>query len=148
MGQMIKAAWALSLLAGLGVLLYTYAALPAEVGYELNSSGDITASVGRETFFYISLAILAVANFSLYTVSRSLRYKRESINNLMSGWQLSLAAVLNFFFIVAWNFLMMVNSGEVIRYGNFGFLIYMALGLIAVWLLALPVLLIRNQFSS
>ncbi|WP_157494168.1 hypothetical protein [Fulvivirga imtechensis] len=148
MTRMIKAAWGLSLLAGLSVLLYTYAGLPQKVGYELDNFGDVTATVGKEAFFYVSLAVLVIANFSLYTVSRSLRYKRESINNLMTNWQLSLATVLNFFFIIVWNFIMVVNSGETFNYDNFGYLIYISLGLIVVWVLALPILLMKNQISS
>lgn len=145
---MIKAAWMLSLLSGLGVLLYAYAGLPQQVTYALDESGEATAFIGKEAFFYISLAFLVLTNFSLYTVSKSLHYRREAINTLMTNWQLSLAMVLNFFFIIAWNFLMIVNSAAKFNYDNFGYLIYLSLGLIAAWVVALPVLLMKNQFSS
>lgn len=146
MARMIKAFWFISLLIGLAVLLYVYAGLPEQVAYEIEKSG--ASYIGREAFFYLSLAVLVIANFSLYTVSRSLRYRRASTNNLMTNWQLSLAGVLNFFFIVVWNFISVVNSGENFNYDNFGYMIYVALGLIVIWIIALPVLLIKHQMSS
>lgn len=147
MTRLIKAFWFLSLIVGLIVLLYIYAGLPEQVAYEVEADGAMSY-VGREAFFYISLAALVIANFSLYTVSRSLRYRRETTNILMTNWQLSLAGVLNFFFIVVWNFISLVNSGENFNYDNFGYMIYVALGLIVVWIIALPVLLIKHQLSS
>ncbi|MBL6449117.1 hypothetical protein JMN32_22590 [Fulvivirga sp. 29W222] len=147
MTRLVKAFWFLSLIVGLAVLLYTYAGLPEQVAYEIETGGGMSY-MSRETFFYLSLAVLVVANFSLYTVSRSLRYRKESLNALMTNWQLSLAGVLNFFFIVIWNFISLVNSGENFDYDNFGYMIYVALGLIVIWVIALPVLLIRHQASS
>ncbi|UII30754.1 hypothetical protein LVD17_20890 [Fulvivirga ulvae] len=147
MARLIKSFWFLSLIIGLAVLLYIYAGLPEQVAYEIAPEGGMSY-ISRETFFYLSLAALVIANFSLYTVSRSLRYRKESINVLMTNWQLSLAGVLNFFFIVIWNFISLVNSGENFNYDNFGYMIYVALGLIVIWIIALPVLLIRHQASS
>lgn len=148
MTRLIKAFWFVSLLAGLGILLYIYAGLSDQVAYMADDMGGMTY-MSRESFFYISLAALVIANFSLYTVSRSLKYRRESTNDMMKGWQLGLAGVFNFFFIVVWNFISLINSGEKFDYDNFGYMIYVALGLIAVWILALPVLLIRhNQTTS
>lgn len=148
MTRLIKAFWFLSLLVGLVVLLYVYAGLPEQVVYRLDQFGMPVADIGREAFFYISLGALVVANFSLYTVSRSLRYKRAATNELMTNWQLSLAGVFNFFFIVVWTFISMVNSGESVDYHSFGYLIYVALGFIVVWILAFPILLIRHQRSA
>lgn len=148
MTRLIKAFWLITLFVSLVVLLYTYASLPIDVVYRLDESGNVAASIGRETFFYISLMVLVVANFSLYTVSRSLRYKREATNKLMTGWQLGLAGFLNFFFIVVWNFISLLNSGENFHYDHYGYMIYVTLGLVAIWVLALPVLLIRHQASS
>ncbi|GAA0190334.1 hypothetical protein GCM10009122_51800 [Fulvivirga kasyanovii] len=147
MTRLIKAFWFLSLIVGLAVLLYIYAGLPEQVAYQIGEAGGMSY-MGREAFFYLSLAALVIANFSLYTVSRSLRYRRKSTNTLMTNWQLSLAGVFNFFFIVIWNFISLFNSGENFNYDNFGYMIYVALGLIVIWMIALPVLLIRHQASS
>ncbi|UII25562.1 hypothetical protein LVD15_19960 [Fulvivirga maritima] len=148
MTRLIKAAWFVSLLVSLAALLYVYASIPVEVIYRLDNFGNPIGEISRETFFYVSLIILVVANFSLYTVSRSLQYRDESIKNIMTSWQLSFALVLNFFFIIIWNFISLVNSGEHYAYTNSGYLIYVALGLIALWVLALPLILIKKKISS
>ena len=147
MARLIKAFWFLSLLTGLVVLLYVYAGLPEQVTYKLGEGGASISEIGKEAFFYISLAALVVANFSLYTVSRSLRYKRASTNHLMTNWQLSLAGLFNFFFIVAWSFISVINSGENFDYDYLGYLIYIALGFIVIWILAFPILLLRHLSS-
>ena len=148
MARLIKAFWFFSLLVCLGVLLYVYAGLPEKVVYAIDNIGNPLSSINKESFFYISLAALVVANFSLYTVSKSLHYRRASTKRLMVNWQLSLAGVFNIFFIVIWNFISLVNSGENFDYDNFGYMIYIAIGLIIVWIIALPVLIINHQISS
>ncbi|UII19063.1 hypothetical protein [Fulvivirga ligni] len=146
--RLIKAVWFVSLIVSLGVLLYVYASLPQDVIYKLDEFGNPAGEFSRETFFYLSLLILVVANFSLYTVSRSLQYRDESIKQIMTSWQLSFAMVLNFFFGVIWNFLSLVNGGEHYEYTHSGYLIYVALGVIALWVIALPVILLVKKFSS
>ncbi|MTI22723.1 hypothetical protein E1176_16950 [Fulvivirga sp. RKSG066] len=127
----------------LATLLYVYAGIPEQVVYSLSDSVISKGAIPRETFFYVSLAFLAGMNFLLYALSRNMRYRNKSINELLRKWQLSLAVVINIFFIVITNFIFLVNSGESFNFNNFGYLIYVALALILIWILALPFLMIR-----
>lgn len=140
MPKLIKAFWFISVLGVLVALLYVYAALPEHVVYNLAEDG-----VSRDTFFYISLAIVTLSNFALYALSKNLRYKNLNINVIISSWALSFAGVLNFFFIVTMNFFFLFNSGEKFNYNSFGYLIIVGLILIIIWVLGLPVFLIREK---
>jgi len=141
--RFIKFGWSISVLAGLGVLLYIYASLPDIVVYSLSDSVFQKAAVSRDTFFYVSLGFLAGINFLFYALSKNMRYKSEAVNNILKQWQLSLALVLNVFFIIVINFIQIVNSGENFDYDYFGYLIYVILAVVLIWILSLPILLIR-----
>lgn len=134
MGRVIKFFWFLSLACGLFALLYTYAALGRELVF-----GEYDFS--RESFFYGGLAVLVIFNFTFYAISRNLRYQNKNLQQSIVNWQLSFAGVLNLFFIVSVFFIMLVNGGEQFNFDNFGYLLYVCLGLIAVWVLALPVII-------
>lgn len=142
MTRLVKAFWLLSLLISLGALLYVYAGLPEVINLDFISSGY---TLNRETYFYLTLGILSFSNFSLYALSRHMKYRNEAINSIMINWQLSLAALLNFFYIVAMFFLFLLNSGETFNYDYFGYLIFVSLGLVIIWIFVLPILLIRNK---
>lgn len=141
--RFIKFGWAVSLVAGLGALLYVYAAIPEQVVYSLSDKYFGKGAISRETFFYSALGFIAFMNFLLYALSKNLKYKDESINETIKKWQLSLAVLINIFAIVVMNFVFLVNSGESFNFSNFGYLIYVSLGFIVIWIITLPILLIR-----
>ena len=145
MTRLIKAGWFFSLFITLGVLLYTYASLPGMVAYEFNNLGDGTSSIERETFFYLGLLVLTVTNFSLYILSKNLRYNSESAHELMMRWQYSFAAVINLFLVVIMIFLYLANSGENFNFDSFGYMIFVSLGLIFIWVLSLPVIILKAR---
>ena len=136
MSRVVKFFWFLSLFAGLGSLLYTYASMSEQLVF---GQSEFT----REAYFYGALVILVLFNFTFYAISRNLRYSSKPLEEMMVNWQLSFAAVLNLFFIVSVFFVMLVNSGEQFNFDNFGYLLYVSLGLILLWVLALPVLIGR-----
>jgi len=146
--RFIKFGWTVSVLLALGALLYIYASLPEFVVYSLSDSVFQKAAVSRETFFYVSLGFLAGVNFLFYALSKNMRYQSEAINTILKQWQLSLASVLNFFFIIIINFIQIVNSGENFNYDYFGYLIYVILAVILIWIFSLPVLIIRALPSN
>lgn len=144
-GRFIKAFWFFSLLTSLANLLYVYAGLSQQVIYGADTESWFT---DKETFFYMALAILVVYNFSFYALSKNMKYRNEALNTLLINWQLSFTVVLNGFYIVGLNFVFLLNSGEKFNYDSFGYLIFVALGLIVIWLLALPVLVVRQTRLS
>lgn len=141
--RFIKFGWIISVVAALASLLYVYAALPELVVYSLSDAVVAKGAMTREVFFYSALGLLALSNFLLYALSKNVRYKSESINLLLKKWQLSFATVLNFFYLIIFNFLQLVNGGESFDFHSFGYLIYIGIALIAGWLLILPILLVR-----
>lgn len=143
MGKLIKFFWLVTLLTAFGVLLYTYAALGQEVWLEPGITS--TARVSRNVYFYGALGLLVLFNFSFYAVSNNMRYKLHRLNEMLTSWQLGFAGMLNFFFIVSALFVMVLNAGDKFDYNNFGYLIYLALGLIGLWILALPVVIYKAR---
>ncbi len=141
MGRLIKFFWFVSLAVGLGALLYTYASMGSQLEF-----GEYSFS--REAYFYGALAVLVLFNFTFYAISRNLRYRSASLEEMMVNWQLSFAAILNLFFIVSVFFVMLVNSGERFNFDSFGYLLYVCLGLILIWVLALPVLIGRTAIRK
>lgn len=135
--------WIISLFSGLGVLLYTYAALGEEVVLSNDTSGFRTIS--REVYFYAGLGLLVIFNFTFYALSRNMHLSNYALKKALIGWQLGLAALLNFFFMAGALFIMLFNSGEKFNYSNFGYLIYVALGLLLLWVIALPLVISRNR---
>jgi hypothetical protein len=148
MGRIIKFTWLISLLSGLATLMYTYASLGEVVSVNNETLATESGTITREAFFYSSLAILVVFNFTFYAISRNMHMADQGMKQLLINWQLSFAAVLNFFFIIGVLFIMLINSGENFSYGNFGYLVYVALVLILLWLLALPLLIMRQRASK
>ncbi len=144
-GRFIKALWFFSLLACLANLLYVYAGLSQQVLYGAETQGWLS---DKENFFYVALALLTISNFSLYALSKNMKYKNEVLNSLLINWQLSFAIVLNLFYVVGLNFIFLFNSGEKFNYDSFGYLVFLALGLILVWLVALPILVVRQSRLS
>lgn len=141
MERVIKFFWIVSLGIGLFALLYTYAGLGDPVAF-----GEFRFS--REVYFYGALAILVLFNFTFYAISRNLRYQNSSLKNAIINWQLSFAAVLNLFFIVSVFFIMLVNAGEQFNFGYFGYLLYVCLGIIFVWVVALPIIIRRGVLQK
>ncbi len=140
MNKIIRAFWFFTLLTALGALLYSYASIPD--GYDVYLTDSFSA-ISREVLFYIGLAIVTLTNFSIYSIARKYKHAEDDLQQFVFGWLTSFAAVLNFFLIVSFFFIQLINSGEKFDFTNFGLTIYITLGLIALWVLALPVFLLR-----
>lgn len=145
MGRIIKFVWIISLLSGLATLMYTYASLGEVVSVHNETLSTQSGSVDREMFFYLALGILVVFNFTFYAISRNMHIADSGMKQVLINWQLSFAAVLNFFYIISMLFIMLINSGERFDYSNFGYLVYIALGLVVLWMILLPVAIVRER---
>ncbi|MTI40117.1 hypothetical protein [Fulvivirga lutimaris] len=144
MNKLIKAFWFFTLLATLATLLYTYAAIP--IGGSL-SLFDGQNTISRETVFNVSLAFITICNFSIYSIARKFRKSEVPVAEFLVGWLMSFATVLNFFFMSSLTFIQLVNSGENFDFSNFGYYIYITLGLVIGWVVALPffILNLKNK---
>jgi hypothetical protein len=147
MTRLIKSFWFFSLILFLGTLLYVYASLPEPVELFFAQGGSIEY-ISKDHFFYFALAIVSISNVVVYTFARHLRDTRNTKLALSEGftrWLFSFSTLLNFFFMVVCMFFSVVNSGENFDPDNFGFLIFLSLGLMAFWLIGLPFVILRRK---
>ena len=55
---------------------------------------------------------------------------------------------LNLLYIIMVHFIFLTNSGERLAFNNFGLLVFIALAIVIAWLLALPILIVKQVKSS
>lgn len=134
--KILKLIWFVSLFAGMGALLWTY----ASVSYDVEVLPDL--GIGREAFFYISLFVLSAMNFLLYGLSTQ---KISSYRTFIKGWEYTFGTILNAFFIVSVLFIGIFNNNEPFRYNYFGYLIVLFLGMMILWLVALPLIILFSK---
>ena len=139
--KIFKAVWFLSMIAVLGNLLYIYAGLPEMVTIEEESSGG--TSVDKETFFYVALLSLTVANSMVYLVSRSIPKDLDT-----RAWFHGLVITLNIFFVVAFSLIGLVNSAERYDFARIGFTIYGSVILFVAWAVSWPLYKIFTRLRA
>ena len=145
-GRFIKVFWFFTLFGGLASLLYVYAGLSREAQIYLSDTNKLFSN--KEVFFYVALAILSVQNFVFYALSKNIKYKNEVIQTLLVNWFISFAGTLNLLYIIMVHFIFLTNSGERLAFNNFGLLVFIALAIVIAWLLALPILIVKQVKSS
>ncbi len=125
--KIFRSVWFLSVLAVLFVLLYQYAAWPETV---VIGQGEVNfISLTRDSFFYVSMALLAFVNVTVY-IARN--FAKKSVE--FQPWFYGFLAVINFFLIIALSFISLFNSNEDFRFGQIGFIIYGSLILVFSWI--------------
>jgi len=128
--KIFKVIWFVSLLAMMGVLVYSYASWPEAV--YVNDSNP-PQSIGKGVLFYSVIALLAFFNMFVYIFPR-LKY-----SDTFMAWFLGALVCLHFFLISGITFVTTFNSMEDYNYVHIGPLLYASLGLLAMWILAGPV---------
>ncbi len=126
--KIFRVVWFVSILAVMGVFMYVYASLPDPV-VVLEQPEYVT--VGKESFFYVMLGLIAIFNAFVY-IFRSLRRHEEGEGFVT--WFYGLVICLNIFFIVACAYVSLFNSGEAFDYSRIGVIIYGAIFLILAWI--------------
>jgi hypothetical protein len=126
--KIFRAVWFFSVSIILGVLLYHYAGWPEQIVIGQETINFIT--LGRDLFFYVSLAILVFINVTVYIV-RSLAHRAVNLQ----AWFYGLIAIINFFLVIALSAISLFNSNENYRFGQLGVIIYGSMVLIGLWLL-------------
>ena len=136
-----KGVWLVSIMGVLAAMLFVYAGLPEDVVVMEGSTGFIYA--GRETFFYVSLAVITLVNALVFMVS-TLFKKDEALR----AWFNGLVITLNIFFVVSLFLFNAINSNEKFDLERIGFLIYGSVILIAVWAISWPIFALIRKFSG
>lgn len=137
--KIFKAVWFLSMLGVLLILLYCYAGLPMDV--VVNENGGSLISVGRDAFFYMAASLVALVNSLVFVVNRF--YTKELD---FRTWFYGLVICLNFFFVVALNFISLYNSGDAFDYSRIEYLILGSTFLFVVWALGWPIYSVYKKF--
>lgn len=139
--KIFKVIWFVSLLAIMGVLVYSYASWPEAV--YLNDANP-PLSIGKGILFYSVIGLLAIFNMFAFVFPR-LKY-----SNTFMAWYFGMLVCLHFFLISGITFITTFNSMEDYNYANLGPLLYGSFGMLAVWLLAGPIvaLFARRQLQN
>ena len=135
--RVFKVIWIISLISVSFVFFYTYAAIQSDV----NLGGDFS-KFNKETFFYLTVALLGVFNMLVFPVQRLLK------SDFNISWFYGLLACLHFFLISILIVLSVINSNEKYDYTNLGPLLILSFVLFSGWILALPARMLYIQFFS
>ena len=132
--------WFLSMVAGLGGLLWVYAGLPQQVIVLDDASGRVETD--REFLFYILMVFLMIVNVMVFLV------RKLSKDDTLVAWFYGLIITINIFFIVALNVLGVYNSTEPFDFTQAGIVVYLSLGLMILWVLSWPVIAFLRKSSA
>jgi len=137
--KILKVIWVFSLLGTIAAFMYVYAGLPENVIVNENLE---TISLSRETFFYIVLAVISVANALVFVVTRIFSEKESDFK----AWFYGLIAFANLFFVIGLSFISLYNSNEKYDFSRLGIIIYGSVGLLLVWATSWPVYSFVQKF--
>ena len=139
----------ISLFILLFVLIYIYAGMSEQIALFTDSVGSPSNYVSRNTFFYLSLAIIAIVNGVFLAYSEFMKVLNKGSNqrfiDSMKIWSNGLLTLLNLFFITAIIFLSAFNSLAKFDFYKFGLVIYVVLGLTFLWTLGIIKVLIEKN---
>ncbi|WHZ08435.1 MAG: hypothetical protein OJF59_002189 [Cytophagales bacterium] len=131
--------WVVSLAALLATFFYVYASLPQDV---VVSERNEVIKFSREALFYMTLAVIALANASVFAVTRIFPRGAHEFKT----WFYGLIMLANVFFIVSLDFISLYNSAEKFDYSSIGFIIYGSIALLAGWAVGWPVYQLSKRF--
>lgn len=148
----------LSVLIFIFVLLYTYAALPDQVAYEIDSQGAISKMISKNAFFYTGIILFVVLNVSLITPGKLIENQgTKNIKKLfpigdifrdyMLTWIYSFVGIINISLCIMSLFVHSINNQNEISSGDFNFFFYLIPVFFVVWIVGLFWILVK-KFKS
>ncbi|MTI30797.1 hypothetical protein [Xanthovirga aplysinae] len=152
--KLISRSWAFSFLIFLGVFLYVYAALPNQVALFTPRGSFQTIFIDRSLFFYSGISIFIVWNALFYVLRGMLGqlpvretsfFKSESFKIKILNWLISFALVVNVFFVFTVSLVGIFNRTSAEEFTRFSPFIYVGPVLMAIWLVALVVILAKRK---
>jgi hypothetical protein len=127
--KIFKVLWIVSLLAMMGVLVYSYAAWPEVVSLHANTEQQMS----RGLLFYSVMGLLAIFNMLAFV------FPKLNINAIWMGWFHGVLVCLHVFLVSGIIFITTLNSAENYNYNYLGPMLYASFGLLALALLAAPI---------
>jgi hypothetical protein len=128
------------MLAAFANLLYIYAGLPETV---VVREGTESWSVGKEPLFYGAMTFIAGLNLLVYLFNKNL-----APDEAFRTWLHGLIITLNIFCIIGLSFIGLYNSLENFDYSRIGVIIYSSVGLVALWAISWPIILLVRKLLS
>lgn len=138
--KIFRGVWFLSVLALMANMLYVYASLPLHV--LILQKGLDRYEVSREISFYVSLVVVAVINVMVYL--SSVAYKN---NPPLRVWFIGLIISINAFFVSAFSFIGIYNSGEHYDFSRMGTVVYGTMILVTGWAISWPIILLVRYLT-
>lgn len=139
--KLFKAVWFLSTLATLAILLLNYAGLPETV--VVQEDGPSAFRLSRDAWFYSMVGFIALVNVMVFPVAKVFVGQPA-----FRSWFYGLMIALNFFFIVAMNFVGVFNSGEKFDYAQIRYIMYFSVGLFIAWTISWPIYVLYRRFAN
>lgn len=133
--KIFKVIWIVSLLAMMGVLVYSYASWPEVVLLNDNPMQQ----VGRGTLFYFVIGLLGIFNMLAFVLPRL------NTKPVLMAWFYGMLVCLHIFLVSGIVFITTFNSAENYNYSYMGPLLYSSFGLLAAWVLAAPLVAIMAK---
>jgi hypothetical protein len=148
----------LSVLIFIFVLLYTYAALPDQVAYEIDRQGAISKMISKNAFFYTGIILFVVLNVILITPGKLIEnqgtknIKRlfpigDIFRDYMLTWIYSFVGIINISLCIMSLFVHSINNQNEISSGDFNFFFYLIPVFFVVWIVGLFWILVK-KFKS
>lgn len=140
------------------VFLYTYAALPDLVAYEIDSEGTISKIISKNAFFYTGIILFVSLNVILVTPAKLI--ENQSTKNIkklfpigdifrdyMLTWIYSFVGIINVSLCIMCLFVHSINNQNEISSGDFNFFFYLIPVFFVVWIVGLFWILLQ-KFKS
>jgi hypothetical protein len=137
--KIFKVIWFVSLFTMMGVLIYCYASWPVDVNI---TDGNSPQTIGKGLLFYVTIGLLGFFNMFGFV------FPRLGYSTTLIAWFFGALVCLHIFLVSGTIFITIFNSAERYNYNNIGPMLYTSLGLLAIWILAGPIVAILSKKPS
>lgn len=153
MSRLIKFTWFLTTLLFLGILLWSYAYLPANVGVGADAGGYPNEFLEKEAFFYLALCVFIFFNVILFSskklidnsISKRGYSPQRSLQHDLSDWLLAFAASINIFLVLGLVYLDVFNNSDGVNLNIYGPVVFAGPVLVGILLVVLGVILLKKR---
>jgi hypothetical protein len=139
--KVFRGVWFISFLAVVANLMWVYVELPQDVVLQEQDTKLIT--LNKEVLFYSWMALVGIVNVLVYVLNKKL-----VPNEAFRSWFTGLIILLNIFFIISLSYIGLYNSSEKFDFIRAGAILYLAIGLLGVWVTSWPVIVLIRKFSA
>lgn len=148
MDKFTRPFWLLTFLFLFIVFILSYAFLESQVIIYINEESGNPSIIKKQNYFYWGLGLILITNIVLYLFSKLIRvtFKVDAyFLKTLSDWFISLAGILNIFLLLSIVFILLFNRMEGFDPSILGYLLYLCVFVMFVWMGRLVILLIKDR---